>query len=137
VSGGELEFLRETLPEGVSAEREILVPEGTAIDELWAALEAVFAEDEQLEAVRVDDTKRLLGFTTRQAFLNSLAPSLKALPDFGASDHLELPGTADIHPLAFECPVDGQRFVVFFLDPGEVRTCPRHPGTALVMVTRP
>jgi hypothetical protein len=130
-------LLRDQPPEGVPVELDLLIPKATSTAQLMACLEAVFAEDEALAAVAVNSIEGMPRFVTRLDLLDALEPALKGVADYGGSDHLQLPGTSDLSPMKYTCPVDGQVFSVFFLDPGEVPTCPRHPGTKLRAAPRP
>jgi hypothetical protein len=128
---GKASFLKPDAPGSVHVGREVLLPDGLSDELLTGALERVFAEDDDLEAVAVHYSSGP-AYVLREDFLDSIQPEMRSVGDYGDADQLFLPGEQQLQPVMFDCPVDGQRFEVFFLDPVDVRICPRHPGTRLV-----
>jgi hypothetical protein len=126
-------FLKPTVPAAVSVGCDMLVPDDVTEAQLIGSLTRTFAKDDQLAAVAVH-SRAASGFVLRDEFLEVLVPTLRSAGDVGDADQLFLPGTEDLDPVELRCPVDGQRFQVFFLDPGAGRTCPKHPQIRLELV---
>ena len=97
------------------------------------SLERVFAEDDDLDAVAVHWYSGS-AYVLRDDFLDTLSPDMRSVGGFGDADQSFPPGKEDLVGISLCCPIDGQRFEVFFLNPGEVRLCPRHAGTRLEVV---
>ena len=126
----EAPLLKPTVPDGVNVGRDILLPEGLSDKLLMGSLERVFAEDDNLDAVAVHWYSGC-AYALREDFLDALSPEMRSVPSFGDADQLFLAGKEELHSINFCCPIDGQRFEVFFLNPGEIRLCPQHPGARL------
>jgi hypothetical protein len=124
-------FFKPDLPSGVHAGRDLLLPAGLSDNLLAGSLERVFGKDDDLEAVAVHLPSGPT-YVVREDFLDTLQPELRSAGSFGDADQLWLAGREQLEPLKFDCPADGQRFEVFFLNPGEIRNCPRHPGVRLI-----
>jgi len=124
-------FLKPDMPSGVHVGRDVMLPEGLSDELLTGSLERVFAEDDNLEAVVVHWPSGP-AYVVREDFLDTLKPEMRSVGGFGDADQLFLAGKEQLKPVKFDCPVDGQRFEVFFLNPGEIRICPQHPGVQLV-----
>jgi hypothetical protein len=131
---GKAPFLKPTVPSGVNVGRDILLPEELSDHLLLGSLEKVFATDDDLEAVAVHWGSGS-AYALRADVLDALAPTtMRSVGDFGAADQMFLAGKAQLDPIRLDCPVDGQRFEVFFLNPGETPVCPRHRDTRLEVV---
>lgn len=130
---GKAPFLKPTVPSGVNVGRDVLLPEELSDHLLLGSLEKVFAMDDDLEAVAVHWDSGS-AYALREDVLDALVPTMRSIGDFGAADQMFLEGKEQLDPIRLDCPVDRQRFEVFFLNPGETPVCPRHRDTRLEVV---
>jgi hypothetical protein len=93
-------------------------------------LETAFGARDDLQVVAVFFETSPAQFVTRADVLAAVSEA-QAKGEYGLAQHQELPGRSRLAPLAFECPVDEQRFTVYYLEPGGPPDCPRHPGATL------